>query len=845
MSEIQKVYSPKKLSDLVSLPNLSDDTVVLASNNNQTGKLTLLGLRQYLNVDSIDTDFAGVLASIGTLNENVAQNTADIEGLETVSATKLGYSIVTGNTVVNSPAGDIAFNVNGNQALNVTSSGVGYGINNVKDLVGDVNPEGVISANKGSTYRNYNGSGGQTLWHKVQGNDANGWLPVSSSVGVNVKDFGAKGDGVTDDTVAIQAALTFGAGNTIYFPKGNYICSNTLILPDATTLIGAGVGHWRPGTFNDLDEYTLDHGTNLVFVGTGPKTYTMDFVTDMRCSGHVFTNPEIEYTLDSEFSLTNFTNNDASEVTSATLKPFSVAIFSNSRNGNILKNMRVVLNNPSVGEQYGVGNYRSVSSLSWGDNWDVGIFSSSTRAFETHNVQVVGYWRIAALLLSPVDYGSEGLSGLSEMCKFYDSIFQGLRGVSLRSGDQWPIVSKTSNSVTTRWTGSHTFPLSGNIRIDGSIYSYTGLTYSAAGPILTFTGISDTSSVVAGQSLIERTSTQGLANTTFYGCDITDLSHSSRILEYNPEFTLDARQPGSALEISGQDLRGINFIGCSFYVNGPVLGHLGRARNINFISCHFETKTNNSAVSTNSGILGSAWLAGGDQSNSDNYPLTRTDDVRFIDTIADDPRIDRSPLIPSSSGSRLKDCGFFRPNQYVDTSYPTNSYPNQWQKNYSTGTWGVQSSTGVPRLVVHDTHVQSASDFRVSNSANRLQLEQTDAPVNEKVWEFTNTNSSDGTLILRTALDNFSPGNNAYTILRDTSNVVGQTWNLNSGLFSFEGGPIRLGSSGAPTVFTGSGTPEGVITAPIGSTYHRTDGGAGTSFYVKESGAGNTGWVAK
>lgn len=43
----------------------------------------------------------------------------------------------------------------------------------------------------------------------------------------------------------------------------------------------------------------------------------------------------------------------------------------------------------------------------------------------------------------------------------------------------------------------------------------------------------------------------------------------------------------------------------------------------------------------------------------------------------------------------------------------------------------------------------------------------------------------------------------------------------------------------------GSGTPEGAVTAPVGTTYHRTDGGAGTSLYVKESGAGNTGWVAK
>lgn len=45
--------------------------------------------------------------------------------------------------------------------------------------------------------------------------------------------------------------------------------------------------------------------------------------------------------------------------------------------------------------------------------------------------------------------------------------------------------------------------------------------------------------------------------------------------------------------------------------------------------------------------------------------------------------------------------------------------------------------------------------------------------------------------------------------------------------------------------FAGSGSPENVVTANIGSTFKRTDGGANTSLYVKESGTGNTGWVAK
>jgi len=43
----------------------------------------------------------------------------------------------------------------------------------------------------------------------------------------------------------------------------------------------------------------------------------------------------------------------------------------------------------------------------------------------------------------------------------------------------------------------------------------------------------------------------------------------------------------------------------------------------------------------------------------------------------------------------------------------------------------------------------------------------------------------------------------------------------------------------------GTGTPEAVYTAPVGAMYRRLDGGASTTLYVKESGAGNTGWVGK
>jgi len=46
-------------------------------------------------------------------------------------------------------------------------------------------------------------------------------------------------------------------------------------------------------------------------------------------------------------------------------------------------------------------------------------------------------------------------------------------------------------------------------------------------------------------------------------------------------------------------------------------------------------------------------------------------------------------------------------------------------------------------------------------------------------------------------------------------------------------------------LYSGTGSPEGVVTATQGSLYTRLDGGAGTTLYVKESGTGSTGWVSK
>ena len=60
----------------------------------------------------------------------------------------------------------------------------------------------------------------------------------------SVRDYGAKGDGVSDDAAAIQTAVTTAAtkGGTVYFPAGTYIVGATITLPGGVHLRGSGVG---------------------------------------------------------------------------------------------------------------------------------------------------------------------------------------------------------------------------------------------------------------------------------------------------------------------------------------------------------------------------------------------------------------------------------------------------------------------------------------------------------------------------------------------------------------------------------------------------------------------------
>ena len=96
--------------------------------------------------------------------------------------------------------------------------------------------------------------------------------------GLNVMTFGAKGDSVTDDTTAIQNAISFslayGVGNRgvdLYFPQGVYRTSHPISCSgNNVMLVGAGVGStalYPQHTTGDVLQFGNGGGTGTAFVG--------------------------------------------------------------------------------------------------------------------------------------------------------------------------------------------------------------------------------------------------------------------------------------------------------------------------------------------------------------------------------------------------------------------------------------------------------------------------------------------------------------------------------------------------------------------------------------------------
>lgn len=113
---------------------------------------------------------------------------------------------------------------------------------------------------------------------------------------VSVKDFGAVGDGVADDTAAIQAAITAASaagGGRVRLPAGSYKVGSALTVPTYVSLVGDGAKATKIlraftgdfislGGYCGIEELTIDGqtstygtGRGVVMTGSTPNSYML------------------------------------------------------------------------------------------------------------------------------------------------------------------------------------------------------------------------------------------------------------------------------------------------------------------------------------------------------------------------------------------------------------------------------------------------------------------------------------------------------------------------------------------------------------------------------------------
>jgi hypothetical protein len=112
---------------------------------------------------------------------------------------------------------------------------------------------------------------------------------------VTVTDYGATGDGVTDDTAAIQSAIDAAStGSTIMFPKGKYYISQPLTVTKRLNITGTG---FYSQIYQSADENLLEIGQNFgwcrfenLYLGSAATTSGKALMLLNRVHGSYFRN---------------------------------------------------------------------------------------------------------------------------------------------------------------------------------------------------------------------------------------------------------------------------------------------------------------------------------------------------------------------------------------------------------------------------------------------------------------------------------------------------------------------------------------------------------------------------
>lgn len=380
---------------------------------------------------------------------------------------------------------------------------------------------------------------------------------------------------------------------------------------------------------------------------------------------------------------------------------------------------------------------------------------------------------------------------------------------------------------------------------------------------------------------------------TFTAGDFTEFIRGNNIRIFNCDIGIDFM-----VTLGNNSFHGINFtqtqvqirkyggIGVRFYDDGSRAAIVTPSSNYQFIANVYNAKLDINLFGDDSSTCYGLYLSGA-QGRGMSGDITcegaitlKTNSFEWYQSFGSLHSISAINLEIGATDTSTRPVAFMfsnaaYPQKYFDGSDPTllsTSYPRQFDGNN-------HGNTGMDLLNIRGAQSGNIWSQAASNvSVGWIFSTRTTGgsrPAQRTVWQF----SYDGTRIssagTSVGLYNSTVGvdltaaalvPSGNTIL----NIGSATYRFNSAYFNGwsigTGGivptadvNVNVGSSTfrvnrsyvasryyTSTVFdsSGTGSPEGVVAAAIGSTYRRTDGGANTSFYVKESGTGTTGWVS-
>lgn len=181
--------------------------------------------------------------------------TADVAGDYTVNAGNITMS--SANATMHTTA-DRTINTDGNDSVHIDgASTLNVGGLRTETFAGD-KTEAVTGAYTGK-FGSASFETGESSWLvKFPGKTVD-LADIQKTSMKNVKDYGAKGDGITDDTAALQSALN--TGEPIYIPAGTYIISDSLRATKNNVIYGDREAAYIVSKSTDKTKYILGIGS--------------------------------------------------------------------------------------------------------------------------------------------------------------------------------------------------------------------------------------------------------------------------------------------------------------------------------------------------------------------------------------------------------------------------------------------------------------------------------------------------------------------------------------------------------------------------------------------------------